>query len=213
MEVSSHALALKRVDGMRFAAGIFTNLTRDHLDFHEDMEAYFAAKRRLFEMLPPGAPGVINVDDPRGPALVERSGRPVTFAHHAARRRDARARSRSTLGGLDASTSARRRAPCASASKLVGRPNVYNILAAAATAVALDLPLDAIARGVADLAGVPGRFEVVSQAERRRDGRRRLRAHRRCAAQPARDRAAAAPRSGWSRCSAAAAIAIAPSGR
>ena len=54
MEVSSHALSLKRVDGMRFAAGIFTNLTRDHLDFHEDMEAYFAAKRRLFEMLPRG---------------------------------------------------------------------------------------------------------------------------------------------------------------
>ena len=52
MEVSSHALSLKRVDGMRFAAGVFSNLTRDHLDFHEDMEAYFAAKRRLFEMLP-----------------------------------------------------------------------------------------------------------------------------------------------------------------
>ena len=52
MEVSSHALALKRVDGMQFAAGIFTNLTRDHLDFHEDMETYFVAKRRLFELLP-----------------------------------------------------------------------------------------------------------------------------------------------------------------
>ena len=55
MEVSSHALALKRVDGIRFAAGVFTNLTRDHLDFHGDMEAYFAAKRRLFELLPAGA--------------------------------------------------------------------------------------------------------------------------------------------------------------
>ena len=54
MEVSSHALALRRVDGMRFAAGVFTNLTRDHLDFHADMEAYFQAKRRLFEMLPRG---------------------------------------------------------------------------------------------------------------------------------------------------------------
>ena len=58
MEVSSHALALKRVDGTRFAAAVFTNLTRDHLDFHADMEAYFAAKRRLFEMLPPESPGV-----------------------------------------------------------------------------------------------------------------------------------------------------------
>ena len=52
MEVSSHALSLRRVDGMTFAAGVFTNLTRDHLDFHADMEAYFQAKRRLFEMLP-----------------------------------------------------------------------------------------------------------------------------------------------------------------
>ena len=54
MEVSSHALSLRRADGIHFAAGVFTNLTRDHLDFHEDMEDYFAAKRRLFEMLPAG---------------------------------------------------------------------------------------------------------------------------------------------------------------
>ena len=66
MEVSSHALAQRRVDDVDFAAGVFTNLTRDHLDFHGDMESYFAAKRRLFEMLPPGAPAVVNVDDPRG---------------------------------------------------------------------------------------------------------------------------------------------------
>ena len=58
MEVSSHALALRRVDGTVFAAGVFTNLTRDHLDYHGDMESYFAAKRRLFDMLPPGAPRV-----------------------------------------------------------------------------------------------------------------------------------------------------------
>ena len=69
MEVSSHALALRRVDGTVFAAGVFTNLTRDHLDYHGDMESYFAAKRRLFEMLPPGAPRVINLDDPRGESL------------------------------------------------------------------------------------------------------------------------------------------------
>ena len=73
-------------------------------------------------------------------------------------------------------------------------PNVYNILAAVATAVALDLPFDAIERGVAALDGVPGRFQVVSGRRRRRHGRRRLRAHRRCAAEPARDGAAAGPR-------------------
>jgi len=64
MEVSSHALAMRRVDGIRFAAGVFTNLTRDHLDFHENMENYFAAKRRLFEMLPADAPAVINATTP-----------------------------------------------------------------------------------------------------------------------------------------------------
>ena len=80
MDVSSHALALRRVDGMQFAAGIFTNLTRDHLDFHVDMESYFRAKRRLFEMLRPGAPAIINVDDPRGHAMAKTTARPVTFA-------------------------------------------------------------------------------------------------------------------------------------
>src|SRR6185503_8063516 len=80
MEVSSHALALRRVDGIQFAAGVFTNLTRDHLDFHTSMEDYFAAKRRLFEMLPADAPGLINLDDPRGASLLDVASRPVTYA-------------------------------------------------------------------------------------------------------------------------------------
>ena len=58
---------------MTFAAGVFTNLTRDHLDFHADMEAYFQAKRRLFEMLPRDAPSLINLDDPRGAVARPRS--------------------------------------------------------------------------------------------------------------------------------------------
>jgi UDP-N-acetylmuramoyl-L-alanyl-D-glutamate--2,6-diaminopimelate ligase len=163
MEVSSHALALKRVDGMHFAAGVFTNLTRDHLDFHEDMETYFQAKRRLFEMLPAEAPGVINVDDPRGAALVAICRRPMTFAitHDA----DV------TPGALEITFDGLRfdlRTPCGTVaieSKLVGRPNVYNILAAAATSVAMGLPLEAVAEGVRQLPGVPGRFEVVSMPD------------------------------------------------
>ncbi len=161
MEVSSHALALKRVDGMRFAAGIFSNLTRDHLDFHEDMEAYFAAKRRLFEMLPASAPGVINLDDPRGAALVEIASRPVTYAINAT--------ADYTPGPIEMTLAGLRfdiRSPKGAihiTSKLVGRPNVYNILAAASTAAALDVPIAAIEQGIAGLSGVPGRFEVVSQ--------------------------------------------------
>jgi UDP-N-acetylmuramoyl-L-alanyl-D-glutamate--2,6-diaminopimelate ligase len=162
MEVSSHALSLKRVDGMRFAAGVFTNLTRDHLDFHEDMEAYFAAKRRLFEMLPAGAPAVINLDDPRGDSLVEISSRPVTYAIKSGA--DVTPKPiEMTLGGLRGEITTPK-GTIAIASRLVGQPNLYNILAATATAMALDVPNDAIERGIANLQGVPGRFEVVSPA-------------------------------------------------
>jgi UDP-N-acetylmuramoyl-L-alanyl-D-glutamate--2,6-diaminopimelate ligase len=160
MEVSSHALSLKRVDAMHFAAGVFTNLTRDHLDFHADMEAYFAAKRRLFEMLPAGAPGVINLDDPKGAALVDVATRPVTYAMNSP--------ADVTPGPLTFDLNGLRfeiRSPqgvLRIRSQLVGRPNVYNILAATATALALDTPIAAIERGVEGLKGVPGRFEVVS---------------------------------------------------
>jgi UDP-N-acetylmuramoyl-L-alanyl-D-glutamate--2,6-diaminopimelate ligase len=163
MEVSSHALSLKRVDGMQFAAAVFSNLTRDHLDFHEDMEAYFAAKRRLFELLPAGAPGVINLDDPRGASLVEICERPITYAIAAVA--DVKAGPvEMTLAGLrfDIATP---HGPVHIRSRLVGKPNVYNILAATATAVALDIPLPAVARGIEGLSGVPGRFEMVSSAD------------------------------------------------
>lgn len=160
MEVSSHALALRRVDGMHFAAGVFTNLTRDHLDFHGDMESYFAAKRRLFEMLPDGAPAIVNVDDPRGAALVDASRRHVTYGINQAA--DVKPGALSfTLQGLDFEI----RLPQGTVhirTHLVGRPNVYNILAAAAAGAALGVPLPAIERGVRQLTGVPGRFELAS---------------------------------------------------
>jgi UDP-N-acetylmuramoyl-L-alanyl-D-glutamate--2,6-diaminopimelate ligase len=162
MEVSSHALALRRADGIRFAAGVFTNLTRDHLDFHSDMEDYFAAKRRLFEMLPADAPALINADDPRASALVQTAGRPVTYAVQ--KPADVTPGPLSfTLDGLRFEI----RAPqgvVAVKSRLVGRPNVYNILAAVGTTAALGVPLEAIARGLERLPGVPGRFELVSGA-------------------------------------------------
>jgi UDP-N-acetylmuramoyl-L-alanyl-D-glutamate--2,6-diaminopimelate ligase len=163
MEVSSHALALRRVDGMRFAAGVFTNLTRDHLDFHGDMEAYFAAKRRLFEMLEADAPGIINLDDPRGVQLRAACQRQFTYGITQAA--DVMpADLVMSLSGLQCTLQTPAGA-IAVRSSLVGRPNVYNILAAAATAVALGVSPDAIARGIAALPGVPGRFEVVSSPE------------------------------------------------
>ena len=162
MEVSSHALSLRRVDGMTFAAAVFTNLTRDHLDFHADMEDYFRAKRRLFEMLPRDAPSLLNVDDPRGEALADAGGRPVTYAINKP--------ADITPGPLSFSLDGLRfdvRTPRGTLqidSQLVGRPNVYNILAAVSTATALDIPFDAIERGIHRLEGVPGRFQIVSGA-------------------------------------------------
>jgi len=162
MEVSSHALALKRVDGIQFAAAVFTNLTRDHLDFHADMENYFAAKRRLFEMLPADAPALINVDDPRGASLVEVVKRPVTYA--ISKPADVSPGPLSySLAGLDFEI----RTPRGGMhirSRLVGKPNVYNILAAVGTALELGVPVEAIEEGLQRLPGVPGRFEVVSSA-------------------------------------------------
>ena len=162
MEVSSHALALKRADYLRFAAGVFTNLTRDHLDFHRNMEEYFAAKRRLFELLPDTACAVINVDDHRGADLVRTAKRPVTYAIDAAA--DVKpATISSSLDGLEMEVKTPR-GTLHIRSTLVGRANTYNILAAVATATALDLPFGAIERGIAELAMVPGRFQLVSDA-------------------------------------------------
>ena len=161
MEVSSHALALRRADSLRFAAGVFTNLTRDHLDFHGDMESYFAAKRRLFEILPDGAVGVINLDDRRAADLLATARRPVTYAIDAAA--DVRPGPLTfSLDGLSFEV----RTPRGTfhvRSPLVGRPNAYNILAASAAAMALDLPFSAIEAGISNLENVPGRFQVVSE--------------------------------------------------
>jgi UDP-N-acetylmuramoyl-L-alanyl-D-glutamate--2,6-diaminopimelate ligase len=163
MEVSSHALALRRIDGTRFAAGVFTNLTRDHLDFHADMEDYFSAKRRLFEMLPADAPAIVNLDDPRGVTLAESSGNRVTYAIN--RPADVSPGPLTfSLTGLTFDV----RTPQGVVhvrSRLVGRPNVYNILAATATTASLGVPLDAIERGFEQLAGVPGRFELASTGD------------------------------------------------
>jgi UDP-N-acetylmuramoyl-L-alanyl-D-glutamate--2,6-diaminopimelate ligase len=160
MEVSSHALSLRRVDGTRFSAGVFTNLTREHLDYHGDMPTYFAAKRRLFEMLPSGAPAAINLDDPYGRRLCELVARPVTYAiDHAA---DVTPGPLSfSMGGLDFEARTPR-GPLHVRSKLIGRPNVYNLLAAVTTCTALDLPFTAIETGLTSLEGVPGRFQLVS---------------------------------------------------
>ena len=163
MEVSSHALVLRRADSLQFAAGVFTNLTRDHLDFHGDMEEYFAAKRRLFELLPPGAVAITNADDRRGAQFAAAASRPVTYAIDSPADVTAGPIALSLEGlQFEARTP---RGTLHLRSSLVGRPNAYNILAAVTTAMALDVPFSAIEKGIRDLTNVPGRFQVVSGSE------------------------------------------------
>ena len=161
LESSSHALALDRLWGCRFAAAIFTNLTRDHLDFHSTMENYFAAKRRLFQGTGAGRPlhGIVNLDDPYGAHLRDVAEQTITYGLSSGAGVTAR-KFALALRGLDftAETPAGK---IAVRSQLVGRNNVYNILAAVATSVALGFPREAIEAGLSALAAVPGRFERI----------------------------------------------------
>jgi UDP-N-acetylmuramoyl-L-alanyl-D-glutamate--2,6-diaminopimelate ligase len=167
MEVSSHALALSRVDGLQFDVAVFTNLTQDHLDFHGTLEAYRRAKRRLFELTAaspkPGRRAVINADDPAGRSMVEGLDLPVlTYGLGPA---DVRARRHvATLEGvrIEVQTPA---GPLEVASPLIGEHNVMNLLAAVAVGLALGMPPGEIAPALARVRAVPGRFERVEAGQ------------------------------------------------
>ncbi|MGH2954617.1 MAG: UDP-N-acetylmuramoyl-L-alanyl-D-glutamate--2,6-diaminopimelate ligase [Solirubrobacterales bacterium] len=164
MEVSSHALALHRIDGLRFAAAAFTNLTQDHLDFHADMEDYFQAKRRLFVFDQVERP-VINLDDAYGERLIAELDC-VTFSAGG----DPRADYRALEVGFDAGGS---RFRCAAPegeveveTPLPGRFNVENALCAIASTASLGVDLASAASALADVTQVPGRFEPVDEGQR-----------------------------------------------
>ncbi|MGA2646072.1 MAG: UDP-N-acetylmuramoyl-L-alanyl-D-glutamate--2,6-diaminopimelate ligase [Candidatus Sulfotelmatobacter sp.] len=164
MEVSSHALAQERVFGVPFDVAVFTNLTRDHLDYHPTMEEYFAAKRMLFEGCgtdPPRAV-VTNIDDEYGAKLAEFSRkRGSVLLKYGWERGDVRAEKvEITTRGtrFDLMMPAGR---VAVFSAMIGRVNVYNILAAAGACYARGCGFQAIAAGIDQLACVPGRFERV----------------------------------------------------
>ena len=167
MEVSSHGLALGRVDGVRYAAAVFTNLSQDHLDFHADMEDYFRAKARLFEESR-AAVAVINVDDPYGERLLGRVRIAVVMTSAAGRHTadwratDVQPTASGTAftihgPGLSGPRSVRLR--------LAGRYNVDNALGAVAALHAVGVDLDAAIAGVEGLAGVPGRLERVDSGQ------------------------------------------------
>jgi UDP-N-acetylmuramoyl-L-alanyl-D-glutamate--2,6-diaminopimelate ligase len=140
MEASSHASVLHRLDRVRFAALVFTNLSQDHLDFHGDMESYFEAKRRLFLAEPPPV-AVLNVGDEYGRRLAQELPEAITFS----------------AGDADALEGVRLR--------LRGRFNVENALGALYAARALGIDDDSIRRGLESVRGVPGRFESVDAGQ------------------------------------------------
>ena len=161
IEVSSHALELHRADAVHFAAAIFTNLTQDHLDFHETMEDYFRAKLRLFETGP--GVSVINVDDPYGARLAGSVENPVTFAVD----RDATYQAVDVETGLSGSrfTVVVGDHRVEVGSPLRGTFNVYNVLGALATAHRLGVGLETIAGAIEHAGQVPGRFEPVDEGQ------------------------------------------------
>lgn len=167
MEVSSHALEQKRVDGCHFDIGIFSNLTRDHLDYHVTMENYLEAKCRLFAELlrpteqKPHRTAVINMDDPYGAEVARRAACPViTFGIDG--NCDVRpVNVRSSVTGISA-TMITPAGEFDFTSQLLGRFNLSNILAAAAAGTALKVPLQAIRHGLEQHATVPGRMERVA---------------------------------------------------
>ncbi len=166
MEVSSHALELGRIYKLQFHTAVFTNLTRDHLDFHETMERYFDAKRLLFTGSggPPPKFAVINRDDEYGARLNPPSATHVLWYGTGAEAAVRAQRITSTFQGLKFEV-AYGKLRLSIESPLIGRFNVYNILAAVATGLSFQLPLETIATGVAQCAGIPGRFERVDRGQ------------------------------------------------
>jgi UDP-N-acetylmuramoyl-L-alanyl-D-glutamate--2,6-diaminopimelate ligase len=164
IEVSSHALALSRVEGARFALAAFLNLGRDHLDFHEDEADYFEAKARLFDGLGPAQHAVLPADSSHGETLRRRTrARVWTFGRSEAatvRLRDERCDIDGSAAVLETPAGALR-----VRSSLPGRFNLDNVAAAAACALALDLPAEAVAAGVRGLGPVPGRAEKVDRGQ------------------------------------------------
>jgi UDP-N-acetylmuramoyl-L-alanyl-D-glutamate--2,6-diaminopimelate ligase len=162
IEVSSHALQLRRADAIHFAAAIFTNLTQDHLDFHHTMEDYFRAKRRLFDEARPHA-AIANIDDPYGARLAADLDDPVTFAldseasYRALHVETDIAGTRFTVRTLDGVVELE--------TPLRGRFNVYNVLGALAAARALGVPLETAAEAIRTAAAPPGRFEAVDAGQ------------------------------------------------
>jgi UDP-N-acetylmuramoyl-L-alanyl-D-glutamate--2,6-diaminopimelate ligase len=165
LEASSHSLTMDRLWGCHFAAAVFTNLTREHMDYHKTFEDYFAAKKTLFSGTGAGAPevAVVNIDDKYGNQLLGVAKNTVTYGL------DSSAEITTKKFQLDFDgltfTAQTPNGKIQVASALVGRINVYNLLAAIGAAQALGLSNEAIESGIRNLPSVPGRFQRIDQGQ------------------------------------------------
>ncbi len=160
MEASSHALDQRRLDGIHFSAGIFTNLTQDHLDYHKDMENYFEAKSRLFRGLHSSAAAIINVDDEYGQRLLPlTNSKVITYAIDGAA--DVGAKNIEYHLGGSRFEIVFSQGRIKIHTRFIGRHNIYNILAAFAWGLSQGLNPERIRQGIENLTHVPGRLEPV----------------------------------------------------
>ena len=156
MEVSSHALDQERVRSIDFRAAIFTNLTRDHIDYHGTMEAYLAAKKRLFDELPGTSVAIYNADDPAGPTMIAgTAAKTLSYGLEAGA---------AVRGEIEANRVSGLRMKINGVERryrLVGRFNAYNLLAAYAAATSIGFAPADVLDALADSPSVPGRFEIL----------------------------------------------------
>jgi len=166
-EVSSHALVLKRVDYTKFDIAVFTNLSRDHLDFHKDMEDYFNAKKRLFtELLKKEGVAVINFDDIYGRRLAEQlSAKKITYSIENPQADIYVKNYRLNFKETEINLHIKKEKELFIKTHLLGIPNIYNVISTVSVAVALNIPFDIIESALSDAHSPDGRFERVDEGQ------------------------------------------------
>lgn len=161
IEISSHSLELKRVAGISFDAAVFTNLSGEHLDYHISMDRYFEAKKKLFSLGKKNFTAVINADNVWGKKLISQiPGKKMTFGLDADAEVYAK-KFRFDKWGIDL-VAGFPGGQIEITSPLLGKPNLYNILASISTALSMEIPVPAIRSGISSLRGVPGRFQTIA---------------------------------------------------
>lgn len=168
MEVSSHAIALKRIAGCEYNAAIYTNLTQDHLDFHKDLEEYFEVKKELFtDYLAKDGTAIVNIDDARGAELAAALGDGVvTYGINSANAIVRATNVKYKASGISYRVESEKFGSFDIKSHLCGKFNIYNTLAMVAFALSHGIGADVICAALDEMKGVPGRFEKIEEGQK-----------------------------------------------